>query len=56
MASATRPTKLDVIAKVVRTHWPVAIHNDELQDPGLIRDIEAARAALLQTLGLTDLT
>jgi len=47
--------KLDAIAEVVRTHWPVAIHNDELQDAGLIRAIEAARAALLQALDLTEL-
>jgi len=48
--------KLDAIAEVVRTHWPVAIHNDELQNAGLIRTIEAARAALLETLDLTQLT
>jgi succinylarginine dihydrolase len=48
-------SKLDAIAEIVRTHWPVAIHNDELQEPALIREIEAARAALLDTLGLPDL-
>jgi succinylarginine dihydrolase len=47
--------RLDAIAEIVRTHWPVAIHNDELQEPALIREIEAARAALLETLGLTEL-
>jgi len=47
--------KLDAIAEVIRTRWPVEIHNDELQSPALIRDIEAARDALLETLGLTDL-
>lgn len=47
--------KLDAIAEIVRTHWPVAIHNDELQEPALIRDIEAARGALLDTLSLPDL-
>ena len=47
--------RLDAIAEVVRTHWPVAIHNDELKEPALIRDIEAARTALLETLDLTQL-
>jgi len=47
--------KLDAIADVVRTHWPVAIHNRELQNPALIRDIEAARTALLETLDLAPL-
>jgi succinylarginine dihydrolase len=48
-------SKLDAIAEMVRTHWPVAIHNDELQEPALIGDIEAARAALLDTLDLAGL-
>jgi succinylarginine dihydrolase len=47
--------KLDAIAEVVRTHWPVEIRNDELQSPALIRDIEGARAALLAALDLTEL-
>jgi len=47
--------KLDAIAEVIRTHWPVAIHNSELQKPALIRDIEAARTALLEALGLHQL-
>ena len=47
--------KLDAIAEVIRTRWPVAIHNDQLTNPALIRDIEAARAALLETLGLARL-
>ena len=47
--------KLDAIGEIVRTHWPVAIHNDELQNPALIRDIEAARAALLEALSLGEL-
>jgi hypothetical protein len=37
---------------VVRTHWPVEIANDELQEPQLIRDVETARAALLEALDL----
>jgi succinylarginine dihydrolase len=48
-------SKLDRVAEVVRTRWPVEIANDELQKPELIRDVEAARAALLEALDLTEL-
>jgi len=48
--------KLDAIAEVVRRHWPVEIANEDLQQPPLIRDIEAARAALLDALGLAELS
>jgi succinylarginine dihydrolase len=48
-------SKLDRVAEVVRTHWPVEIANDELQEPQLIRDVEASRAALLETLDLSGL-
>ncbi|MGK6320127.1 N-succinylarginine dihydrolase [Sphingomonas sp. DT-204] len=44
--------KLDRIAAVVETHWPEAIAHDRIGDPGLIRQIEAARRALLDALGL----
>ena len=44
--------KLDRIAEVVRRHWPEQIHHSELQQPALIRDVEAARAALLELLDL----
>ncbi|HET9816083.1 MAG TPA: N-succinylarginine dihydrolase, partial [Xanthobacteraceae bacterium] len=44
--------RLDWIADVVRRHWPEQIHNDELQNEALIRDIEGARAALLEALDL----
>ena len=47
--------KLDRLAEVVRAAWPVEIANSDLQSPPLIRDIEAARAALLQTLDLSAL-
>ena len=47
--------KLDRMAEAVRQHWPEQIHADELQSPALLRDIEAARAALLQTLDLSEL-
>jgi succinylarginine dihydrolase len=48
-------SRLDLIADVVRRHWPVEIANADLQSPALIRNIEAARAALLEALGLTEL-
>ena len=48
-------TRLDRIAEVVRAHWPVEIANADLQQPALIRDIEAARSALLEALDLTEL-
>ena len=48
-------SKLDRIADLVRRHWPVEIANGDLQAPALIRDVEAARAALLQALDLAQL-
>jgi succinylarginine dihydrolase len=47
--------KLDAIAEVVRRHWPVEVDNADLQSPGFIRDVEAARLALLDLLGLGEL-
>ena len=47
--------KLDWIADVVRRHWPQEIRTDELQELALIRDVEAARAALLEALDLGQL-
>jgi succinylarginine dihydrolase len=47
--------KLDWISDVVRRHWPEQIHHEDLQKPALIRDIETARAALLQALDLAEL-
>ena len=47
--------KLDTIAQIVERHWPEAIANDALTEPALIRDIEAARAQLLQALDLAEL-
>jgi len=46
---------LDRIAEVVRTRWPAEIDGSDLQRPALIRDVEAARAALLDALGLPEL-
>ena len=44
--------KLDRIADAVRRNWPEQIHHSELQQPTLIRDVEAAREALLELLDL----
>jgi len=48
-------TKLDAIADVIGRHWPERIHIDDLQRPALIADIERARSALLDSLGLGEL-
>jgi succinylarginine dihydrolase len=48
-------SKLDWLADTIGTHWPEQIHNDELQIPALIADIERARAALLEMLDLSNL-
>jgi succinylarginine dihydrolase len=47
--------KLDRMAAVIREHWPEQIAPVDLRDPSLCRKIEAARAALLETLGLDEL-
>ena len=47
--------KLDRIAEVVRSHWPVEIDNAELQSPALISDVEQARLALLEALALAEI-
>ena len=47
--------KLDTIAEVVRRHWPKEIAADELHRPSLVADVERARTALLDTLGLSEL-
>ncbi|HEX6073089.1 MAG TPA: N-succinylarginine dihydrolase [Sphingomicrobium sp.] len=47
--------KLDRIAEIVRTRWPVEIDNSDLQRPALIRDIEHARVSLLDGLDLGEL-
>lgn len=48
--------KLDRLADVIRQHWPEQIHHQDLQGPSLIRDLERARAALLESLDLGQLT
>ena len=47
--------KLDRIAEIVERHWPLQIDGDELKRPALIKDIEAARAGLLEALDLPEL-
>jgi succinylarginine dihydrolase len=47
--------RLDRIADVVSRHWPEQIRHDELQQPALIADVERARAALLDSLDLSEL-
>lgn len=48
-------TKLDRLSEVVRRNWPVEIDTADLQKPALIKDVEAARKALLEELDLTQL-
>jgi len=47
--------RLDLIAQVVERDWPSEIDHLALQSPALIADVERARVALLDALGLTDL-
>ena len=48
-------SKLDRIADVIEREWPEQIDHQELQQPSLIRDVERARAALLESLDLKQL-
>jgi succinylarginine dihydrolase len=47
--------RLDLIGDVVRRHWPEQIHHDELQSAALIADVERARVALIEAIGLAEL-
>ncbi|WP_294330938.1 N-succinylarginine dihydrolase [uncultured Sphingomonas sp.] len=47
--------RLDRIAAVVEAHWPEAIDPAAIADPVLVAQIEAARHALLETLGIVEL-
>jgi len=49
------PAKLDRIAEVVAAHWPEAIASGDLASPALVRDVQRARAALLEALDLSEL-
>ena len=48
--------KLDAIAAIVERQWPEEIHSADIQQPALIRDLAAARAALLAALDLEALS
>ena len=47
--------KLDRLAEVVSRCWPDEISSTEIQQPALVRDVEAARLSLLDTLDLSAL-
>ena len=47
--------KLDRLAQVISAAWPDEIHIDDIQSSALIRDVEAARLSLLETLDLSPL-
>ena len=49
------PAKLDRIAEVVAAHWPEAIAPGNLASTALVRDVQRARSALLEALGLAEL-
>ena len=47
--------KLDRLAHVIGRYWPEQMSGSDIQSPSLIRDVEAARLSLLDTLGLAGL-
>jgi succinylarginine dihydrolase len=47
--------KLDRLAAVIEAHWPERIAPEDLLDPAMWRQMEGARAALLEALELTEL-
>ncbi len=49
------PSKLDRISEVVAAHWPEAIASGDLASAALVRDVQRARAALLEALDLSEL-
>ncbi len=49
------PAKLDRIGAVIAKHWPEQVAVDALADPALVRQVVAARSALLDALDLTEL-
>ncbi len=48
--------KLDALGAVIERHWPEQIDNTDIRNHALIRDVERARAALLDALDLSELT
>jgi succinylarginine dihydrolase len=47
--------KLDRLGELIGQHWPEQVDYADLQQPALIREVEAARGALLDALELTEL-
>lgn len=47
--------KLDRMAAVIAEHWPESIAPDQLGDPKLVKQVQEARLALLNTCGLSAL-
>jgi succinylarginine dihydrolase len=47
--------KLDRLAMVISREWPEEIHPEALGHPSFLRQLERARAAVLENLGLTEL-
>jgi len=47
--------KLDRIAAVIASHWPEALAPGDLNSRALIKELELARAALLDAIGLAEL-
>ncbi|OYY71236.1 N-succinylarginine dihydrolase [Sphingomonas sp. 28-63-12] len=47
--------RLDRLAAIVQRHWPEAIDPSAIGSPALIADIERARAALLEAVGIVGL-
>jgi succinylarginine dihydrolase len=47
--------EIDRIGALIADHWPEQIHHDDIQQPALVADIEAARTALLEALDLNQL-
>ena len=47
--------KLDRMAEVIAAHWPESIAPDQLGDPALVAQVQAARLALLAVCDLTSL-
>ncbi|HEU0311437.1 MAG TPA: N-succinylarginine dihydrolase [Sphingomicrobium sp.] len=47
--------KLDRLGEIIALHWPQEIESSAIQSPGLVADVERARAALLETLQLAEL-
>jgi len=47
--------KLDRMAKVIATHWLESISPDQLSDPSLVAQVQAARLALLTACDLVEL-